>query len=96
MGTYLNLKKTAFSNIWRRCFHVNKYFQCVCVCVCVVRVCEVELFFFFFIFYTKRKKRQVLKRYESTILDDLWPKLYKVDYILMSVKDCCSWSLGVL
>lgn len=74
----------------------NIFSVCMCACVVRVRVCEVELFSFLF-FILKRKKRQVLKRYESTILDDLTGRNYiKVDYILMSVKDCCSWSLGVL
>lgn len=98
-GNLLKFKKTAFSNIWRRCFHVNKYFQCVYVCVCVVRVrvCEVELFFPFLFFILKRKKKTGFKKVWKHDFRWLnWPKLYKVDYILMSVKDCCSWSLGVL
>lgn len=53
--------------------------------------------FFFFIFYTKKKKKTGFKKVWKHDFRWLnWPKLYKVDYILMSVKDCCSWSLGVL
>lgn len=48
---------------------------CMCACVVRVHVCEVELFSFLF-FILKRKKRQVLKRYESTILDDLTGRNY--------------------
>lgn len=47
------------------------------VYACVVRVRERLSFFFPFLFFIlKRKKRQVLKRYESTILDDLTGQNY--------------------
>lgn len=79
-----------FSSISRRRFHVNKPFQCVYVCVrCVCARLSCFLSFPFFIFYTKKnlknKKRQVFKRYESTILDDLTGRNY--------IKLIISWCL---
>lgn len=68
---------------------------CVRVCGACARVWGWA--FFFFIFYTKKKKKTGFKKVWKHDFRWLnWPKLYKVDYILMSVKDCCSWSLGVL
>lgn len=93
----LNSEKQSSQTLREGTFMLTNIFS-ACMCACVWCVCAcVRLSFFFFIFYTKKKKRKVLKRYESTILDDLTGRNYiKVDYILMSVKDCCSWSLGVL
>lgn len=71
--------------------------MCVCVRVCGACAWEVELFFPFLFFILKRKKKTGFKKVWKHDFRWLnWPKLYKVDYILMSVKDCCSWSLGVL
>lgn len=94
----LNSEKQSSQTLREGAFMLTNIFSaCMCACVCGACVRVWGWAFFFFIFYTKKKKRQVLKRYESTILDELTGRNYiKVDYILMSVKDCCSWSLGVL
>lgn len=101
MGTYLNLKKKKnqpSQTFGEDAFMLTNIFSgCMCACVWCVCVCARLSFFSFLFFILKRKKKTGFKKVWKHDFRWLnWPKLYKVDYILMSVKDCCSWSLGVL
>lgn len=72
----------AFNNVYgKRCSLIIWYFN-------VLRVLD---------YFVIIGKDGIIKRYQSTILDNLnGPTYMKLDYISMSVKDCCSSSLEVL
>lgn len=76
--------------VWEDAFLANKSFQCVW-----------GLFVYFKLFFYTTTKNKIKTGFKKVWKHDFrqpnWPNISEIDYILMSVKDCCcSWSLGVL